>query len=158
MNKQNKVNKKYYILSAAIILVLLVFVFIDMSKGNYYKKSVEDTFAHLILADINVSNMKQKEATQKLLEVNVVFEGEDREVNDRITVRAENLLDDNFLKLLNKHQGPVVIVSDDLGLAAHAWVILTRKGYDNLKIRGVTENEMLKYTFEPEKEKPETNQ
>ena len=150
VNKRNIVNKMYYIISGGIVLTLLVFVFIDESKGNYYKKSVEDTYALLGNSDINISAGELKATGTDILKINIVFEDEESELNNYISVRLENLLKRKFIKRLKKHKGTIVIVSEDIRLAANAWVILTRKGLDNIKILGLTKNETLKYTFEPE--------
>lgn len=150
VNKRNTVNKKYYIISGAIILTLLVFVFLYESNGNYYKKSVEDTYALLVNSDINISVGELKAAGPEILKINVVFEGEESEMDNYISVQAENLLDKDFVKRLKNHKETIVIVSEDIGLAAHTWLILNRKGIDNMKILGISENEMFKYTFESE--------
>ena len=137
-------------MSGAIILTLLVFIYIDESKGNYYKKSVADTYTLLVNSDINISEGELKAAGPEILRINLFFEGEESEQNNPISILPENLLDRKFVKQLKKHKGTIVIVSEDAGLAAHTWLILTRKGFDNIKILRVTENETLKYTFEPE--------
>lgn len=156
VNKTKSVHKKYYIISGLILLTLLVFVIIYESKGNYYTKSVEDAYALLFHSDINLDSGELQASAKDLLKVNVVLEGEENELKNHLTIRSENLMEKQFLKRLKQHKGDIAIVSEDLGLAAHAWVILTRKGFDNIKVKGINENETMKYTFEPDKEKPDT--
>ena len=147
-------NKKYYIFSGTVILVLIVFLSLREYKSNYYKLSIEDTQAILINTDLNISNQELKEAGSAILKLDFVEGRIENEVftenMNLITVPTSNLLDRKFLRRLNKHEGIVAIVSEDAGLAAHAWMILTRKEFDNIKILDVSENETLRYTFKPE--------
>jgi hypothetical protein len=146
-------NKKYFIFTGIIVLPLLLFVFINEQKGNYYRSSVEDTHALLTGMDINISAAEIEAEGTEMLAIDVVTEGEPREGEHHITIPADQLLNGQFLKRLRKHEGTIAIVSEDKGLAALAWVILSRKGFDELKIKDIKENETLQYTFEP-KENP----
>lgn len=147
-------KKTNYIFSGIIILVLIVFLFFREYKSNYYKLSVEDAHAILINTDLNISTEELKAAGSAILKLdfvegnieNVVFD----EKMNLITVPASNLLDRKFLRRLEKHEGIIAIISEDAGLAAHSWLILTRKGFNNIKILGVSENEIFRYTFKPE--------
>lgn len=147
-------KKKYYIFSGIIIIVLVLFLSLREYKSNYYKLSVEDTQAILINTDFNISRDELKEAGSTILKLDFVEGNPEKEVftenMNLITVPAANLLDRKFLRRLKKQEGIVVIVSEDDALATHAWLILTRKGFDNIKILGVSENETLRYTFKPE--------
>ena len=150
VNNRITMNKKYFIYSAVIIATLIVFVVIYENKGNYYKESVEDTHARLSNEDINISPEELETAGSEILQLDIVSEGELSEKDNSIIVPADNLLDRNFLKRLKKHKGTIAIVSQDEGLAAQAWVILTRKGINHIKIPGINANETFEYTFVPE--------
>lgn len=147
-------KKKYYIFSGIIILVLIAFLSLREYKSNYYKLSVEDTHAILINVDLNISNQELKAAGSDILKLYFTEGNIENEVfNEKmnlITFPTSNIIDRKLLRRLEKHEGIIAIVSDDAGLAAHAWLILTRKGFDNIKILGVSENESLRYTFKPE--------
>lgn len=147
-------NKKYYILSGIIILVLIVFLSLREYKGNYYTLSVEETQAILINTDCNISGDALNVAGSSILKLdfdegNLGHELFTENMN-LITVPTSNLLKRKFLRRLENHEGTIAIVSEDAVLATHAWLILTRKGFDNIKILDVSENETLRYTFKPE--------
>lgn len=147
-------KKKYYIFSGIIILVLIVFLSLREYKSNYYKLSVEDTHAIIINADPAISAQELKAAGSTILKIDFIEGNPENEVfiedMNLITVPTSKLLDRKFLKRLEKHDGIIAIVSEDAALASHAWLILTRKGIDNIKILDVSQNETLRYTFKPE--------
>ena len=138
------------------MLGLLVFLIMRDYRGNYYKISVEDAHAILINTDLNISAEELKAAGSTVLKIHLIMGTSDNdafsEEGDQITVPAANLLNRRFLRRIENHKGTVVIVSEDIGLATHAWVILTRKGFENIKIFGFSNNENLRYTFRPETE------
>ena len=147
-------KKKYYIFSGSIILILLVFLSLREFNGNYYKMSVKDAYAILIKTDINISAEELKETGSSVLKVHIVLGTSENEAfseeDDQITVPAANLLDSRFLKRIGNDKGTIVIVSEDVELATHAWIILTRKGFENIKISDFSKDEKLNYTFQPE--------
>lgn len=147
-------KKKYYIFSGIIILILVLFLSFREYKSNYYKLSVEDTQALLINTDLNISKQELNEAGSAILKLDFVEGNQEKEVffenMNIITIPASNLLDRKFLRRLKTHEGIIAIVSEDAALATHSWLILTRKGFDNIKILDVSENETLRYTFKPE--------
>ena len=161
VNRRISMNKKYYIYSGAIIIILVVLVLINENKGDYYKKSVEDIHIQLKTEDIDISSDELKVAGSAVLQVNVVLEDGENEVVNKsenyISVPAESLLDRKFLKQLKKQKGIIAIVTEDPGLAVDSWLILTRKGIDNIKILDYKQSEVLQYTFEPETKQPDTH-
>jgi len=146
--------KRYYIYSGAIITILLIFVFIHEYKGNFYTRSLEDTYALLQTQDINISGDELDAAGPTVLELDIVYNdienNEIKKAEGCITVPTAKLLDQQFLKQLEQHKGMIVIVTKDVALAVHSWLILTRKGVDNIKILELANNEVLNYSFEPE--------
>lgn len=149
-NRRITMNKKYFVYSAVIIVTLVVFIFMHESKGNYYKESVEDTHAFLTNNDVNITAAEIRMANSEMLQLDVVLAGEFSDENNYITVPIGQLLNRKFLNRLKKHDGTIAIVSEDANLAVQAWVMLTRKGINPMKILGFRANETLKYTFEPE--------
>lgn len=146
--------KRHYLYSGLIIIIILILVFVHEYRGNYYDRSIEEAWALLQMKDINISDDEMRAAGPSVLKLDIVFDDtEENVIKERenyISVPTSKLLDRKFLKQLEQHKGVIVIVTEDIALAVHSWLILTRKGIDNIKILGLTNNEVFNYSFEPE--------
>jgi hypothetical protein len=66
-------------------------------------------------------------------------------------IEPEKLLTKESRKILDSQKGSIVLVSDDPGLSARTWMLLSQMGYRNLFILAdSTDNEVFKYKFRPD--------
>lgn len=148
-------KKKYYLYTTAIIALLLVFVFVNEYRNDYYTLSVEEAHELLEKSEINVSEQQILSESQALLRVNIKLAVDDKGVctitENKVTISIERLLDRKFIKQLKKHDGMIVLEADNPALAVNAWLMLTRKGVTNIKLLDYKKNEELHYTFTAEK-------
>lgn len=151
-NSRMEMNKKYYIISGSILIVLALLAYIHKSNGDYYRISVEEAFASL--QDGSAGEMNASDSTVLTIELIagdsaiMIFD----ERGHHISLTSDQLLEKKFLQRLRKQEGSIVILSEDAGLAIHSWLILRRMGIRNLKIAEHLKNEKPEYTFEPEEE------
>lgn len=143
-------NRKYYLYSAAIIVIFLLLVTIKEKRGNHFEKSVNDTHALFINADPTILQEEIDAAGSELLRLDILSGETSRETSNYIAIPIENLSDPVFVKRLKKHKGPITIITNEFKLAAPAWVILTRMGISNIRILDADDDETLGYTFEPQ--------
>ncbi|HLO57651.1 MAG TPA: hypothetical protein VK179_02860 [Bacteroidales bacterium] len=54
--------------------------------------------------------------------------------DNQIVVSAENLMDKENLKILNKHKGNIILISNDQAKVARTWMLLAQVGIKNLFI------------------------
>lgn len=150
MIKRIAMNRRYYLYSAAIIVVLLSLVFINEKRGNHFEKSVNDTHDLFITADPTISLEEIDAAGSEILRLDILSGEPRRESSNYIAIPIDEISEPEFLKRLKKHKGLIAIITNDLKLVAPAWVILTRMGISNIRILDADDYETLRYTFEPQ--------
>ncbi len=66
-------------------------------------------------------------------------------------ISSDSVLVRKNLRLLLKHDGPVLLSSEDVAVAARVWMILSQMGRGNLYVLSEDpEPEVLKYEFRPD--------
>jgi len=147
-------KKNWYLLSGILFSALIVLIIIVEHKGNYYKATPEEVHKLLLDSSIVINSVTiniQKEPILIIcLSENVEDSINSASVIKTVLVKPEYLLKPENRKLYKNHSGTIVLQSDNLDLAANAWVLLTRLGYKNIKIWNSKIDDKLNYTFQPD--------
>ena len=143
--------KRRYILIGTAFLALVLFILFHEIKGNYYQISAEDSHAISFNEDILI-NSEDLDMLDK--ETLIIFLSDNKENTavsgsqiKKINIVPADLLKRSNIRLYKKHSEPIIIESDNIAIAARAWVILSRKGFKNIKIVDDSDNEKFTGNF-----------
>jgi hypothetical protein len=68
-----------------------------------------------------------------------------------IQIPADSILCNQYLSIIKKHKGPLLLFSDDKTISARIWMILSQIGRRNIFIlTNNKNNEVFKYKFRPD--------
>ncbi len=144
----------WYILSGLLFLAIIIGIIVFESKGNYYKVSTEEIYKATLNSEIALNTEALNNQSKSILLVDL---SEDKEEDESLTseinilnIKPSDLLKPANRKLFKNHSGLIVLQSDNKAIATKAWVLLSRVGFSNIKIRSEEVGESLKYTFQPD--------
>jgi hypothetical protein len=117
------------------------------------KKLAEPSFSG---SNITSSAMLSQIEGDKLF-INLGTEDIDLQPGNIINISPDSILFKENLRILRKHEGPVLLCSSDYGQSVRIWMLLSQMGIGDLFILSEdTEPEILKYEFRPDTmERPE---
>ena len=137
----------------AVVLPVLILVLIRSFWPNQFKvdanRWAEPSFASSNIISVNqMGTVSGKRLIINLDEENISISEQGNNVLD---IAADSVLSRNNLKMIRKHNGPVMLFSSEVDLSARIWMVLSQMGFDNLYIiTNDTVNEVLKYKFRPD--------
>lgn len=142
-----------------IILPAVILVLIRAMGANHFrtdaKKLAEPSFSR---SNIISSAMLSQVGGDKLL-INLETETDYIELQSGkiINIPPDSILFKENLRMLRKHDGPVLLYSSDFGLSVRIWMLLSQMGIGDLFIFAEDiEPEVIKYEFRPDTvERPE---
>jgi len=144
--------KKYKVV-IAIVLIVLVLVVIRSVGSNHFKNDAKK-WAEPSGKQSNTISIEQ---SSKLSGRNLIInldkdDGPLMNITSEIeNIPADSILSKDYIKLIMKHEGPVLLFSSDPGKSARIWMILSQMGCKRLYIlTRQTDNEFLKYKFRPD--------
>ncbi len=135
-----------------IVLPLLVLVLVkSLSTGHFRKDALKWAGPSIDKTNL-VARGQLQSLLQPVLLVNLTSKTDAlRNAPDALTVKPENLLEEENLKKLRVQKGSIVLISDDPALSARMWMLLSQMGYKKLYILAdSTYNEAFKYKFRPD--------
>lgn len=137
----------------AIVLTVLILVLIRSLGTNHFKNDAIK-WAEPSLSRSNIISKDQIGllAGEKLIINLDETTGETEALSkDAINIPAITILNKNHLKTIHKHNGPVLLFSNEPEVSIRIWMLLSQLGYKNLYILSTeTDNEVLKYKFHPD--------
>ena len=143
-------NNKIVIVIVVILLVLILF----RSTGlNHFKNDIKKQAEPSVLQSNTINPDKAGSLKGNLLAVNLDKNaGNIKGFAGRVqNISADSVLSKDHIKMLMKHDGPVLLYSSEPGLSARIWMILSQLGCRNIYILTEnTDNEVLKYKFQPD--------
>ena len=147
-------KKIRYIISAAIFVMLIIFIVSKKVKDNYYTLDTEKVYSMTIDSSVIVNkNGLSRFAGDPVI---VSLSEPDKPTDTALInftvryVKPADLLSRENKNFYKKNNAPILLYSDDESLAAQAWVILTKKGFKNLYVLDMNARENLNYSFQPE--------
>jgi hypothetical protein len=145
--------KKYgYLISGFVVLALITAIFITEHKGNYYKASTNEVHKLLLDSNIIINLVTITAHKEPILIIRLAENGEDSSfvaLNAKaINIKPNELLNPENRNLYKDHSGIILLQSENLDLAAEAWVLLSRMGYKNIKIWNATLEDTFKHSFQ----------
>jgi hypothetical protein len=136
-----------------IILPVLILVIIRLlSPGHFSSGMKEQALPSLTRSNIITKDNAAGLGGNQLL----VSLGSKRVRNEefpslKISVSPDSLLSGQNLRRIMKHNGPVILSSDDAGLSSRIWMLLSQMGRKDLYILdNDTMNEMSQNKFRPD--------
>jgi hypothetical protein len=144
---------KKYRLVIAVILPILMLVLFRSSGLNHFKNDAKKQAE----PSVKQSNIMTIEQVGSLSGKNLII-NLDKEVSqiskltgDVHNIPADSVLTKNYVTMIMKHDGSVLLFSLDPGLSARIWMILSQLGCRNIYIlTNSSDNEVFKYKFRPD--------
>jgi hypothetical protein len=137
----------------AVVLPIVILVLIRSFWPNQFKvdaiRWAEPSFASL--NTIPVNQMGTITGDRLIINLDEENFSISEQGNNILNIAADSVLIRNNLKVIRKHDGPVMLFSSEVDLSARIWMVLSQMGFDNLYIlTDDTVNEVLKYKFRPD--------
>ena len=137
----------------AIVLTVLILVLVRSLGTNHFKNDAIK-WAEPSLSRLNIISKDQigSMAGDKLI-INLGEKAEEAEglPKDALNIPVSTILGKKNLKIIRKHNGPVLLFSTETAVSARIWMVLSQMGYKNLYILTTdSDNEVLKYKFRPD--------
>jgi hypothetical protein len=137
----------------AIVIIILILVCIRSLDENHFKNDAK-RWAEPSVTRSNIINIEQAGA----LSGKKIFINLDKDVsgireitNDAQNIPADSVLIEKYLKIIRKHDGPVLLYSSESTVSARIWMVLSQMAIKNIYIlTNIEDNEVLKYKFRPD--------
>lgn len=144
-------KKIWYSLSASVFIILLVLVFIREKRDNYFKMETEQVYSMSMDNSVIVGAGELDKFVQKPVIVSLSEPGslaDSIQMNYPVRfIHPDELLSKENKRFYRQNEGLIVLFSSREGMAAQAWIILTKKGFNPVSVLDVDEGERLHYTF-----------
>ena len=148
-------KKNTYLIAGVIFCILIALILLREFKGNYYRVSAEE--AYKISRNGNIFITPTSLDTLKDVSLIIVLSEKSDDIDSLsgnhfkiLNVRPSELLKWKNRRQFKNISGSIILQAENLRLATNAWVILSRRGYKNIKILDGDSNEEFKYTFQPD--------
>jgi hypothetical protein len=146
---------KQYIVVILILVPVLILVIIRSVSTNHFKPDTKKLAEPSVLKSNLINSNEMGALSGKTLlilfdEEKVTGTGSSF-AGEVLNIPTDDILEKSNFQRIRKHNGPVVIFSSDVSLAARMWMILSQMGIDKLYL--LTEdkdNESFKNKFRPD--------
>jgi hypothetical protein len=144
---------KKFRLVIAVVLPLLILVLIRSFMVSHFKNDAKKWAEPSVKQSNRITIEQAGSLKGKSLTINL-----DKDVSrlmeltgDVQNIPAESVLMKDYVSMILKHDGPVMLFSSDPGLSARIWMILSQMGCRNIYIlANSSDNEVFKYKFRPD--------
>jgi hypothetical protein len=144
--------KKYKVV-IVIVIIILILVCMRLLDVNHFKNDAKK-WAEPSVTRLNTINIeKSGSLSGKKLFINLDKDvsGIKEITNDAQTIPPDSVLSKKYLKIIRKHDGPVLLFSSETAVSARIWMVLSQMGCMNIYILTNNEdNEVFKYKFRPD--------
>ena len=147
-----KFINKYKVI-IAVILPILILVLIRLLGPNQFKVDADKWSAPSVSMTniISVNKIGSLSGDRLIINLDNVKTGITDQETVTLSIPADSVLSKNNLKMIRRHDGPVLLISSEIALSARIWMLLSQMGCKNLFIiTNDTSNEVLKYKFRPD--------
>lgn len=137
----------------AVVLIVLVLVVIRATGVNHFKNDARKwagpSLMHSnIITPEQVASLKGNKLTINLDNKMIPDE---KITGDLRNIPADSILNKNIIKPILKHNGPVLVYSDQPALSARIWMVLSQMGCREIYILAKEPgNEIPKFKFLPD--------
>ncbi len=132
-----------------IIIIILVLVVARTSNKNLFKQNPKNATENCNSISINYVN----KLSNNYLVVNLGSSDnfDSSQFTNAVNISFENILEKNNQDILKEAEGEILLYSEDISMAAKAYVILNQLGFKKVLILEKEENEeVFKYKFQPD--------
>lgn len=144
--------KKYYLL-IAVILIIIVLVFIRSFVSLHFDPEAKKWYASSATRAniITESEAQYLPGTKLIISFDKPGIFPDHKYAKTIYISADNILERKNIEAIRSNEGPVLLTSSAIPVAARTWMLLSQLGLKNIYIlTNDTENEVPKYKFRPD--------
>jgi hypothetical protein len=137
----------------AVVLPILILVLIRSFWPNQFKvdaiKWAEPSFTTSNIIPVN--QIGKVTGDRLIINLDKATTGIIDQDSRVLNISSDSVLVRNNLKMIRRHDGPVMLISSQVDISARIWMILSQMGCENLYIiTNDTANEVLKYKFRPD--------
>jgi 3-mercaptopyruvate sulfurtransferase SseA len=147
-----EVIKKNIVLICGL-LVLIVLILIRSTGVNHFKSDARK-WAEPSVKQTNTITKEQLGTLQGqklIINLNKQTSPTDAIANGARNIPSDSILYKKYLNFIIKHNGPIVLFSDEKGESARIWMLLSQMGRHDIYILiDSSANEVLKYKFIPD--------
>jgi rhodanese-related sulfurtransferase len=141
---------KKYIALLVIVLTVIILVIIRLLGAGGFRPDAKKWYEPSVTGTNIISEKQAHALNEKKLIINLNDAGSanDFKYPEAVNIPAGSILENENLKTIRQHNGPVIIYSSEISVSARIWMILSQMGYKNIYILTTdTGNEVLKYKF-----------
>ncbi len=137
----------------AVVVPILILVLIRSFWPNQFKvdarRWAEPSFTSSNIIPVNqIGKVTGDRLIINLDEANTGIIDQDSRV---LNITSDSVLVRTNLRMIRRHNGPIMLISSQVDLSARIWMVLSQMGCKNLFIiTNDTSNEVLKYKFRPD--------
>lgn len=136
-----------------VVLIVLILVLIRSLGVNHFKNDAK-RWAEPSVKQSNTINIEQYSTLsgrKLIINLDKDVSGVSQITMDVQNIPADSVLSKKYLKIIRKHDGPILLLSLETSVSARIWMVLSQMGYDNTYIlTNNTDNEVFKYKFRPD--------
>jgi hypothetical protein len=144
---------KKYRLAIAVVIPVIILVLIRSTGFSHFRNDAKK-WAEPSIKESNRITLEQAGS----LKGKTLILSFDKDVSRMTELKCDSrymppdsILSKNYVTMIRKHNGPVLLFSSDPGLSARIWMILSQMGCRNTYIlTDSPENEVFKYKFRPD--------
>jgi hypothetical protein len=136
-----------------IVLPILILVLIRSLNGNHFRNDAKKWAEPSVLRTNLVNNEQADSLAGKKLVIELGGKNNGIKVSgtEVLKIPADSILSKSNIRIINKHNGPVFLCSDDEAVSVRVWMVLSQMGHNNIYIlTGSTDNEVPENRFRPD--------
>jgi hypothetical protein len=143
--------KKYKVILLILLPVVILVLIRSLGTNHFQSDARKHAEASFSGSNILTPEKASQLEGNKLL---IIFGKDVIKHNFSASVKSmspDSVLSKENISLILKHDGPVILSSDDIAVAARVWMILSQMGSENLYVLSDDpQPEVLKYEFRPD--------
>ncbi len=144
---------KKYKVSIMIVVPVLILVLFRSFGSNHFQSDSKKWAEPSVMRSNIVTSEKLSSLKGEVLLINLdgVKSSGNLSTGKSLDITPDSVLDRNNVKVIHKHNGPVVLSSSEPAVSARIWMLLSQMGIKNLYIlSNSTDNEVFKNKFRPD--------
>ena len=130
-----RILKKYGLIAVLIIPIILM-VIIRLSNTNHFKPDAQKWAESSIEKSniLSVEQLGQLTGDKLLISDNIEVEIPLQLNLEANLISFETILEEHSLKTIRKHEGPILVYSNETSVSARIWMFISQMGYKDVFI------------------------
>lgn len=147
----NLINKYKVVL--AVVLPVLILILLRTFGSNHFQSDAKRWAESSFLQSNIITAIQNETLPGEKLIINLSKDGKGnmKIKRDTLNISTDSIISINYLEIIRKHEGPILLFSSDEAVSARIWMLLSQMGFKNIFIlSNTTDNEVFKYKFRPD--------